>query len=173
MIEFYFEQSNERVVAYLAAKGKGVVEALRKEMAKQMIVMSDRVRADKLSGQVLKNRTGTLRRSINAKTEFDEAGILGTVGVDPTAPYGKIHEYGGTVTVRAHLRRSKLGAKPRAGRRVAQGPQNAAHGGIGTWVREHQATYPQRSFLRTTLREMGGDIVSHLQQAAATAAVSK
>ena len=63
--------------------------------------------SDKLSGQVLKNRTGTLRRSINQHVEETDTSITGILGADmDIARYARAHEYGfrGTVQVPAHTR---------------------------------------------------------------------
>jgi hypothetical protein len=53
---------------------------------------------EKLSGQVLKNRTGTLRRKINYEVRETPTGITGSVGVKLS--YAAAHEYGfdGVVT---------------------------------------------------------------------------
>lgn len=110
----------------------------------------------KLSGQVLKRRTGTLARSVTQSPRTFEAGdqVVGTVGVaDITgnggrAPvkYGRAHEYGfqGAVTVKQHLRLIKQAfGKP------LKTP-------VFSTVRAHtvNVNLPERSFLRSALREM-------------------
>ena len=63
-----------------------------------------KVKEDKLSGQVLKNQTGTLRRSINQKVEDLGSAIVGSVGTNLV--YARVHEFGfdGQVNVKEHLR---------------------------------------------------------------------
>ena len=116
------------------------------------------VKEDKLSGQVLHVRTGTLRRSINREVTNDSAGVYATVGTN--VAYGHIHEYGftGTVNVRAHTRRSraqmqmkKSGVKP-----------------VGeVLVRAHtmDMVMPKRSFLRSTLSDFRPRIQKDLSEA--------
>lgn len=89
------------------------------------------VKEDKLSGQVLSVRTGTLRRSINRRVEEYGGGLRAVVGTN--VAYAPAHEYGfnGVVTVREHMRLGKF------------------------LVRAHKRTMhlPERSFLRSVLKE--------------------
>jgi hypothetical protein len=115
-------------------------------MLREMIEVRDVVVGEKLSGQVLKNKTGTLRRSQHESVTSDDNSIRGAVSTDPSASaYGYAHEYGGTFDVKAHLRKSSHNMQ--------------------TWVREHSITFPERSFLRSTLNEMAPNIVEGLQNA--------
>lgn len=104
------------------------------------------VKADKLSGQVLKNRTGTLRRSINSRITDSGESVIGSVGTNIS--YARIHEYGfnGTVTVREHLRKTQSG-------RMAT-------------VRAHsmRMNIPKRSFLRSALDDMRPAILAGIEQ---------
>jgi len=54
------------------------------------------VKSDYLSGQVLKNRTGTLRRSILEDVTESGTSIMGRVYIGSDAPYGAAFELGGT-----------------------------------------------------------------------------
>lgn len=127
---------------------------------------------NKLSGQVLKRRTGTLARSVTQSPRTFEVGrtIVGTVGVnDISGPggrapvkYGRMHEYGfaGDVPVKAHLRLVKQAfGKP------LKYPVYAS-------VRAHSAkvNMPKRSFLRSALKDLvdAGVIDAEYNQATAT-----
>lgn len=145
-IDIYFENdSDDRVVGYIRHIGSAVVKALQREMERQMIRLQTHVVADKLSGQSLKVKTGTLRRAVHYNLVTTESAVIGKVVVDPSASkYGRVHEYGGTVSVREHLRASKTGSYT---------------------VRSHHATYPQRSFLRTALRDQAASLRTGLVQA--------
>jgi len=112
------------------------------------IRLSNIVKEDKLSGQVLDKKTGTLRRSINARVE----GLQGWVGSfagyftpgphpEPASGYARLHEFGATVNVPEHTRRCTMVF----GRELASP--------IEVLVKAHSATYPERSFLRSALRE--------------------
>lgn len=126
----------------------------------------------KLSGQVLKRRTGTLARSVTQSPRTYETGdqVVGTVGVENlTGPggrapvkYGRAHEYGfqGRVTVREHLRT----VKKVFGKTLASPVQ--------VRVRTHSAqrNLPERSFLRSALADLVRDGVIDAELSAAVAA---
>ncbi len=142
-----FNGSDERVIAWLKSSFSEIAAALRIAMLQEMIAVRDVVVEEKLSGQDLKTKTGTLRRSQHESVTSDENAIRGFVSTDPSASaYGFVHEYGGTFSVKAYMRKTSRSMQ--------------------TWVREHSITFPERSFLRSTLNEMAPDIVSGLQNAA-------
>jgi phage gpG-like protein len=131
-----------------------VREVLRREINTLSIRLLGHVKADKLSGQVLNVRSGRLRRSINFRVEEVGSGIYGYVGT--TVEYARVHEYGfkGVVSVREHLRRTVSGKMAS----VRAHPRNV--------------NVPERSFLRSALEDMAGDIREGIR-AAATKAVKK
>lgn len=67
--------------------------------------LAARVQSNRLSGQSLHVRTGTLRRSI--KSTVEESGTKMTGVVYTPVVYAPVHEFGfqGVVTVKEHLRR--------------------------------------------------------------------
>jgi hypothetical protein len=130
---------------------------------------------NKLSGQVLKRVTGTLARAVTQSPRTYEVGanIVGTVGVaditgkDGRAPvkYGRMHEYGftGPVTVKEHLRLVK-----KAFGKPLKYPVYAT-------VKAHTANVnlPERSFLRSALRDLNAAGVIDAEIEAAIAAGTK
>ena len=70
---------------------KGLLDAV----TRLAIQLQRHVMQDKLSGQVLRVRTGTLRRSINERVAQTADSTTGQVGSNII--YARIHEYGGTV----------------------------------------------------------------------------
>jgi hypothetical protein len=147
LLTLTFNGTDERVIAWLKNSFSEIAAALRIAMLQEMIAVRDVVVEEKLSGQVLKNKTGTLRRSQHESVTSDEKSIRGAVSTDPSASaYGYVHEYGGTFDVKAHMRKSSHNMQ--------------------TWVREHSITFPERSFLRSTLNAMAPEIVAGLQNAA-------
>lgn len=128
----------------LQLKSRGILlrENLRKVVHEQGIRMLRLVKL-KVSGPVLKNRTGTLRRKLNVRFTETPNELTATVGLK--LKYAAAHEYGfdGVVTVREHLRR----VTQAFGRPLAQ-PVSAT-------VRAHSMhmKLPERSYLRSTLRE--------------------
>lgn len=116
----------------------------------------------KLSGQVLHVRTGTLRRSINRVVTSTPDSVVATVGTN--VRYAAIHEFGfdGTVTVRWHVRKI-------ASQSIGKGKKQTLQG--VAFVKEHTRTVhmPERSFLRSTLREFGPQITRDVRAAALSA----
>lgn len=90
------------------SRGDAVIARLKAEMQAETINLLAYVEDEKLSGQVLHQRSGALKRSGYTAFENSEdeiAGILG-FGSGPsssanTVPYAAIHEYGGTIHVPA------------------------------------------------------------------------
>lgn len=101
----------------------------------------------KLSGEVLDNVTGRLRRSINVERQDSDTTLVRTVGTN--VRYARAHEYGftGTVNVREHLRHiTQAFGRPIRPRDVVV----HAHA-----MRMH---LPERSFLRSALQERAPSI---------------
>ncbi len=148
---------DEAVVRKLHTLPDKIRKQLGAEIRKQWIALQSHVIQDKLSGQVLKRVTGVLASSINVggadtASEFIESGsgdIIGRVGTK--VRYGRIHEFGGSVTVKAHQRRfTQVFGRP-----VTPGIAN-----VGAYT----AHYPERSFLRSTLRDRNDIIRAALRR---------
>lgn len=153
MIDFYFaDSSDERVIAYLEQRGEKVVTAVAGEMTRVLVEVRSTVMAN-LSGGVLEQRSGNLARSVSAPNVTTSTGdITGLITQGKEAPYGVVHEYGGTFTVREHLRRTKKGMAT---------------------VRSHSATYPERSFMRSALEAHKAEIIERLTEVAQEAAATE
>jgi phage gpG-like protein len=119
----------------ILALGPKLSQIVMRRMHVVAIGVQGHVVRNKLSGQVLRNRTGTLRRSINQKVVASNEGVFGTVGTNVI--YARPHELGfkGTVTVRDHVRHAK--------------------GGRASVVKTHRrkVELPVRSFLRSSLED--------------------
>ena len=152
----------------------GAADKLKEGLTRGLIgVQNATIR--KLSGPVLKNRTGTLRRSIHYRLVEDEKGIDGVVGsfagnVNPKSNeeaygYARVHEYGGTFNVPAHERR--IGYNSDSERVKLLGKLGGFSKKVATYsttmVRAHTVTYPERSFLRSSLSEQKKNIVKELK----------
>lgn len=120
---------------------------LKVGIGRAVLLVQKRTKQDKLTDQVLHVRTGRLRRSINTRVEEGMSDVTGTIGTN--VKYARPHEFGfdGTVNVREHLRRSKLG--------------NAFT------VRAHSMHMhiPERSFLRSSLADEREQIRAELEHA--------
>ena len=100
------------------------------------------IKKDKLSGDPLKVKTGRLRRSINAS--FTNGGKTGRAGTNVN--YGAVHELGLQVVIREHMRTmTHIFGKPVDPRLIK--------------VSQHTRKFPERSFLRSALKEMEPEII--------------
>lgn len=146
---------DSQIIAKLESFTPRLQVNLVKKMRLAMIYLAGYVKSEKLSGQVLNVRTGTLRRSITQQVTDEAESITGIVGAN--IKYAAIHEYGfqGTEQVKEHIRHSSTGkaAVVRAfSRRV---------------------NMPERSFLRSSLTDTTDKITEYLQQAVTDTANDK
>ncbi len=141
----------DKVVARFAAMPQKVRQALVDAMKRQWFALQAHVVSQKLSGQVLRRRTGNLASSINVDSSFQEGDqeIVGSVGTKVI--YGAVHENGGTVRVGAHTRTiTQVFGRPVTPTEV--------------FVKAHNAIYPQRSFLRSSIQDRAGQIRADIEQ---------
>lgn len=103
----------EKITAYFSTVSQSIVERLIVRLNQAHNRLMTFIKTPLLTGDVLKNRTGALRRSIFMKPATVQGNVLsGSVNQDArTVPYGPVHEYGfhGTVTVPTHTRTSSRG----------------------------------------------------------------
>jgi phage gpG-like protein len=149
---------DDRLVARLEAMPGRLHAGVARAVTRLGLALQRRVQAEKLSGQVLKVRTGSLRSSINTRIENTATAISAVVGTN--IAYGRVHEYGfdGTVQVRAHLRQ----ITEAFGRPIA--PTT-----VGMRAHSRHIRLPERSFLRSALAEMAPRIEAELREAVGAA----
>ena len=116
-----------------------IESGVQKEIVRLALKMTGNV-MKKLSGDVLKVRTGRLRRSIHPEWEF-RAGYSGAA-VGTNVEYAAIHEFGGVIT-------------------------RQSWSNLSTKRTFHARSFkmPERSFLRSALNEMKPEITDGLQKA--------
>ncbi|MBV8337563.1 MAG: HK97 gp10 family phage protein [Alphaproteobacteria bacterium] len=114
------------------------------------------VQQEKLSGQVLRSRSGSLKSSIGVKV--DQSGGTITASVFSESQYAGAQEYGfaGTVSVRASLRRMTEAF----GRPIAEKM-------ISVRAYDRRMDLPERSFLRSALDDMTPAIREEVEAALA------
>jgi hypothetical protein len=126
---------------------RGISDAVNSGLARCItqlgIDLQRNVQQDKLSGQVLKSRTGTLKSSIDRRVDQNARGA--TTDIFTALRYGAAQEYGftGTVSVGASLRR----IREAFGRPIAEKT-------ISLRAYDRQMALPERSFLRSALDDM-------------------
>ncbi len=145
---------DRELIARLSSMPRNVQSGLARAITRLGLELQRKVQSEKLSGQVLKVRTGVLRSSINLKVDQSATAITASVGT--AVKYAKVHEFGfsGTVSVRAHLRQITQAF----GHPIAPTTQH-----VGAHSR--RMNLPERSFLRSSLREMQGAIKSGIAEA--------
>lgn len=144
-----------------------VRRALFRTVTSLAISVQRSVKEDKLTGQVLHNRTGTLRRSINREVTEQADGVFAVIGTN--VEYAGVHEYGfnGSVQVAAHTRRQRerltYAEQYHRSGKVMKGKLT----GLESMVQAHtrKVNLPERSFLRSTLKEFEPRIRAELQEA--------
>ena len=132
----------------LAAKAQALASAL-----------ADKVKYQKLAGEALVSRSGALAASIAAEVSGDGEDITATVGSFGDVKYAAIQEYGGKTGAHEILP-GKAGV-------LAFMADGAMH--FARRVEHPGSVIPERSYLRSSLDEMGAEIVAAL---AATASES-
>jgi phage gpG-like protein len=112
------------------------------------------VQQNKLSGEVLRLRSGSLRQSITVQVDQNDTATTATVSSD--LAYAAVQEYGftGTVNVRAGLRQ----IKEAFGRPIAAKT-------IGIRAYSRRMDLPARSFLGSALDDMTADISAGVEDA--------
>lgn len=136
---------------------------LRRILLARMHGVTLRVKArvqKKLSGEVLKVRSGALHRSILSEVKEETNEIIGRVFSSGDVKYARIHEFGGTT--RAHIiepRRAPVLAFVMGGNTV-----------FARRVHHPGSRMPERSFMRSTLTELRGVIVHDLSDGILAAA---
>ena len=150
------EVDTSKAIVWLSAMPEKVHQKVRNAVDKLTILLQNRVRGQKLAGQVLKYHTHHLQQSIQRRVEDSATSVVGIVFNNKAlAPYGAIHEYGGVIP--AH----EIVAKK------AQALAFLWNGKMSFFkkVQIPNVTMPERSFLRSSLSDMQGQIIADLKQA--------
>jgi phage gpG-like protein len=127
---------------------------LARAIAKLGIALQSNVQQDKLSGEVLKVRSGALKSSISVEIDNNASEVTATVFTD--LDYAAAQEYGfsGIVDVRASLRLIKQAfGRPIATKTITVPAYN------------RQTDLPARSFLQSALDEMAPNISADIENA--------
>ena len=125
----------------LRLAGPTIVARFLDALERQGFELAQYIKTEELSGQILHNRTGTLRRSI-AMTPHRSQGF---VDVGTNVVYARVHEFGAVIRAKnAPFLKFQVGGK---------------------WVQKKQVLAPARPFMRPALIRNRG----HIQAALATA----
>lgn len=145
------------VIARLTGLPDKIRADLKKSVLRLTISLQRKVKQDKLAGQVLNKVTGKLGRSIQFNVKETPSGVSGAVGsgINESNPlvYARIHEYGGVIhipeifPVNAKVLRFTLKSGATLFRKS---------------VKAHDVHMPERSYLRSSLKEMTPEIIADL-----------
>jgi phage gpG-like protein len=144
---------DDKLKSWIASRYPAIQDRLGKSMARIVIALSRKIKEEKLTGQVLKNRTGTLRRSISHDVDIRPPAVVGSVGTNVV--YAHIHEFGGRTSPHVIM--------PKKGRALAfqwHGEQK-----FFKKVNHPGSVFPERSFMRSALREMEPEIREEFKKA--------
>lgn len=153
MIRFSFNESDKRVQQFLATRGSVLFQALAKKIDLLHFKVQSKIVTGKLQGQVLKHRTGKLAGSIRViPATITETTVVGYVqGGGGPAWYGILHEYGGTFQASRHSTASFA---------MVKGKLKASLQRV--MKTNYTITFPERSFMRSTMDEMTSEIIAGL-----------
>lgn len=144
------------VRARLNSMPQKIHEKLRNAVDKLSILLQNKVRNDKLSGQVLKFHTHNLQQSIQREVTDTSSAVTGSVFSNSSlVSYAAIHEFGGVIS--AH---EVLASKAQALAFLWQGKQMFLKK-----VMIPDVTMPERSFMRSAFDEMKPEIIEDLKTA--------
>lgn len=144
---------NETVVA-VKQRGPRIVGEIARRVNASLIELQSYIVGSKLSGQVLKHRSGKLANSIRVNKAHDiGSGVLeGSVqGGGGPAFYGRIHEYGGSFIAARRLKRPPHLVTRRGGERVMTGSP-------------YGIRFAERSFMRTGFAERQAAIMKNIRE---------
>lgn len=150
--------------ARLNSTSSRVRQRLKTEITRLALKLESHVKSNKLSGQVLHVVTGALRSGIfNEVLEEGEA-IFGKVVAPRDVPYAAIHEFGGTIhhPARVHTtyHQIKGGELQYRFSRMSK-----AHIAIDHQGTAYQINMPERSYLRSSLRDLRHEIIDGMTNA--------
>jgi phage gpG-like protein len=137
------------LIARLSAMPGALQQGIARAVTRLALELQ-RLVQQKLSGPVLNARTGVLRSSINYQVQQSSTGALATVGTD--VKYARFHEFGVPHSWEIRPKSARALAFEIGGRTIF-----AAH--------VIHPPLPERSFLRSSLREMTPEIMAELEAA--------
>ncbi len=148
-----------KLAAHFDAMPAQVQAALSAKAAQLAQALAAHVTDDKLSGQLLKIRTGSLRASIGSEVALDGDQVAARVFSAGDVKYAAIQEYGGRTAPHDIVpQKAKALAFLAGGKTV-----------FARIVHHPGSAIPERSYLRSALADMAEEIIEELQAAVAAA----
>lgn len=152
---------------YLSAEIQAALYIKSLELA---LMLEAYIKTSKLNGQVLNRVTGALSRSLNNKVDkISGGGVVGRVFSSGDVKYAGIHEYGGTIN---HPGGTAYVINPKKAHMMMFVSNKTATADMAR-TRPHQIKMPERSFMRSSLRDKSQQISLGLKEAVVKAAQRK
>lgn len=146
---------DKELIARLDAMPASVAVSLLRKVHELVLRLQAFIQRDKLSGQVLNRKSGRLMRSIKTKVEQAARAVYGIVFQSADVPYGGIHEFGGRTSAHVIMpKKASVLAFNWKGAKVFFRKVN--HPG---------STMPERSYMRSGLRDMSVEISTGIKMA--------
>lgn len=146
---------DKELIARFKKMPAAVQAALLKKVTFYALKLESYVKRNKLQGQVLSRKSGRLARAIGNRVAYDKSSVFGFVFASSDVPYAGIQEYGGVTS--AHLimpKKARVLAFTKDGQKMFA--RRVMHPG---------SKMPERSYLRSSLREMSAEISLGLKEA--------
>jgi len=147
----------QRFTRYIPDK---VRMSLRRKVTSLALKLEAHIKLNKLSGQVLGIITGDLKSSIHSEVRETKDEIIGRV-FSANVKYAAIHEFGGTI--------NHPGGQPYmviAGKgAVFVSKAKAGSKGIAGYTKAHVINMPERSYMRSGMRDLQTQITEGLKDA--------
>lgn len=165
----------DKAIGDMAAKGPAISAAAIDAVTRLTYELEAYVKSQKLSGSPLHVRSGNLRNSVNSQFSTAAGQYTGSVGTG--IAYGAIHEFGGVIQM--HMKpgivRLRTDVKGNLMRQMKAGIETnlaifakASHKRVREVAHEgadYTITMPERSFLRSSLRENRERILAGIRAA--------
>jgi hypothetical protein len=170
--QIQFKVDASGVSGSLEDKSLAITAALMERTTMVTKALQAKIAGQKLQGEVLKSHTDKLAGSVRViETTLSGETISGGVqaGGGP-AFYGKYHEYGGTFDRKAGSVRLRVDAKGELIRQLANGRlavfAKSSHKRVkDVAYAKGTITFPERSFMRSTLEEERLSVIDQLKEA--------
>jgi phage gpG-like protein len=145
---------DKEVIAKLTAMPNKVKASLERKVTALAYQLLAKVKG-KLSGEVLKVRSGLLRDSAFERVLSTATSVTGQVVEPGSVPYAAIHEFGGTINVPEIVPVKAKALMFQAGGATV----------FAARTRAHTVTMPERSYMRSSLADMEQQIREGLNEA--------
>ena len=147
----FLNRSDERIAEFLRTRSARIAEEFGAGIMRAMIRLASYIGAEKLSGQVLKARTGNLRSAVLTGVQSYRSGTAshGRIPSGGLPWYGALQEDGGSFTAHRNLKKPAHLMRRAMGERVMTGSPYGIY-------------FPARPFMRPSLQEQRGMIIEEL-----------